>query len=211
MKFPVVAATFLLVLSANVLSAGEKMREWKKLSRPEKVWTALHPYKAKIVYKCALLARTVTDSLEKNGVFTDRNGGQLDAFRHAYWSALMMQQFSEQTVRRVGENHEKGNYIDFRKGKLEDGDRSDSLASVMDLRNNESGIEIAKVHAANKSASLIQLIIEQIWNGKLCILKKDALGNYLNAKDEVINADDYKNKWFIPKCIVSSDAVLVKH
>lgn len=211
MKFPVVAVTFLLVFTADVLNVGEKMREWKKLSRPEKIWTALHPHKARIVYKCALRARTVTDSLEKNGVMTDRNGGQLDAFRHAYWSALMMQHFSEHTVRRVGENHEKGNYIDFRKGKLEEGDRSDSLASVMDLRNNESGIEIAKLYAANKSASLIQLIVEQIWNGKLCILKKDAFGNYLNAKDEIINADDYKNKWYIPKCIVNSDAVLVKH
>lgn len=211
MKFPVVPVIFLLLLSAHVLSAGEKMREWKKLSRPEKIWTALHPHKAKLVYKCALRARTVTDSLEKNGVITDGNGGQLDAFRHAYWSALMMQHFSEHTVRRVGENHEKGNYIDFRKGRLEEGDRSDSLASVMDLRNNESGIEIAKLYASNKSGSLIQIIIEQIWNGKLCILKKDAFGNYLNAKGEIINVEDYKNKWYIPKCIVSSDAVLVKH
>lgn len=211
MKIPVIVVTFILTLLVDVLCAGEKTREWKKLSRPEKIWTALHPHKAKIVYKCALRARTVTDSLEKNGVITDGNGGQLDAFRHAYWTALMMRHFSEQTVRRVGENHEKGNYIDFRKGKLEDGQRSDSIAGVMDLRNNESGIEIAKLHAANKSASLIQLIIEQIWNGKLCVLKKDALGNYLNAKDEIIHTDDYKNNWYIPKCIVSSDAVLVKH
>lgn len=211
MKFRTTFTVLLFFFALLEIQAGEKMREWRKLSRPEKVWSLMHPHKAKIVYKCALRARTVTDSLEKNGVITDRNGGQLDAFRHAYWSALMMQHFSEQTVRRVGENHEKGNYFDFMKGKLEDGERSDSLASVMDLRNNESGIEIAKLHAANKSGSLIQLIIEQIWNGKLCILKKDAFGNYLNAKDEIINVNVFKNKWYIPKCIVSSDAVLVKH
>lgn len=211
MKFRATVTVSLFFFTLLEIQAGEKMREWRKLSRPEKVWSLMHTHKAKIVYKCALRARTVTDSLEKNGVITDRNGGQLDAFRHAYWSALMMQHFSEQTVRRVGENHEKGNYLDFRKGKLEDGERSDSMASVMDLHNNESGIEIAKLHAANKSGSLIQLIIEQIWNGKLCILKKDASGNYLNAKDEIINVNDFKNKWYIPKCIVSSDAVLVKH
>jgi hypothetical protein len=149
--------------------------------------------------------------LEKAGALTDSNGGQLDAFRHAYWCGLMMHYLPERVVRRVGENHEHGNYIDFRKGKLEEGERSDSIASIMDLRNNEAGISIALSEAERKNVSLIQIVINNIWNGKLCILKKDAAGNYLDKDDKLIKLNEYKNKWYIPKCIVSSDQIIVKH
>jgi hypothetical protein len=208
MRFPALFIFFILSLALN---ATPRVKAWKELSRPEKMWTLFHPHKAKIVYRCAQRARFVTDSLEKAGALTDSNGGQLDAFRHAYWCGLMMQYLPERVVRRVGENHERGNYIDFRKGKLEEGERSDSIASVMDLRNNEAGISIALSEAERKNVSLIQIVINNIWNGKLCILKKDAEGNYLDKDDKLITLNEYKNKWYIPKCIVSSDQIIVKH
>jgi hypothetical protein len=208
MRFPALFIFFILSLALN---ATPRVKAWKELSRPEKMWTLFHPHKAKIVYRCAQRARLVTDSLNKAGTLSDPNGGQLDAFRHAYWCALMMQQLPERVVRRVGENHEKGNYLDFRKGKLEDGMRTDSMACVMDMKNNEVGISIACSQTERKNISLIQLIIEDIWNGKLFILKKDQSGNYLDVDDKIITISDYKNKWYIPKCIVSSDVILIKH
>ncbi len=196
----------LLVLSVSQLDA-------RHISRPEKVWSAFHPFKAKKVLKCARRSIAATDSLEKAGVMTDKNGGQLDAFRHAYWMALMITEgMSESVVRKVGERHEKGNYLDFKKGKLEDSLLADSMMSVMDLRNNDSGIQIGKdFMSGDKKLSLIETIIKEIWNGKLAIMSKNAEGQYLNCDGDVLIPEITRSRWYLPKCIVSSDRIVVKH
>ena len=208
-----VSFILLLVCFAQQLVASGKTKGWRRLSRPEKVWTFFHPFKARKVYDCAVRSKFVTDSLEKDGTLTDRNGGQLDAFRHAYWMALMIEcGLSEKTVRRVGENHEKGNYLDFKKGRLEDSARADSMASVMDRKNNEMGIRLGKDYVnGDRKISLVQLIITQAWNGKLFILRKDVAGNYLDCSGQRINMNEYTGKWSIPKCLTGSDMVVVPH
>lgn len=202
----------LLLLHFSAEGKG-KLKAWRSLSRPEKCWTLVHPFKARKVYECAQRARFVTDSLEKAEVLKDGNGGQLDAFRHAYWMALMIDAgLSEKTVRRVGQRHEKGDFINFRKGRTEDGTRTDSLASVMDLLNNESGIKLGiQFHNGDKKISLIQSIIIQIWDGNLSILRKDFSGNYLTCKNDVIDLTQYDGQWFIPKCLQKSNEIAVQH
>jgi hypothetical protein len=189
------------------------MKAWKSLSRPEKCWTFFHPFQAKTAYRCAQRSRFVSDSLEKNGDLADPNGGQLDAFRHAYWMALMIEAgLPEKSVRKLGEKHEKGNYIDFKKSKSEDGVRSDSMACVMDLRNNEAGISIGREFVSgDKSISLIRLLLVQIWSGKLFIFLKNPDGNYFDCNDNVIDLKKYDGVWNIPKCLVSSDQVSAPH
>lgn len=59
-----------------------------------KKWVLAHPFIAVKAFNCAVRSRFVTDSLEKNQLLKDGNGGQLDAFRHAYWMALLTVQFS---------------------------------------------------------------------------------------------------------------------
>lgn len=208
-----VTLALLAVVFAQQVEACPKDKPFRRLSRPEKVWTVLHPFKARKVYLCAQRARFVTDSLEKDGTLLDKNGGQLDAFRHAYWMALMIESgLPERAVRKVGENHEKGNYLDFKKGKLEDSVRADSMSCVMDLKNNDVGISLGnEFMRGDKSVTLIRLILIHIWNGKLFILRKDAAGKYLNCEDEVINMEKYEGKWSIPKCLVSSDKIIVNH
>lgn len=203
----------LLVAFCRQLVAGGTYKPWQKISRPEKLWSVAHPFKAKKVYRCGLRAKHVTDSLRRAGVMTDADGGQLDAFRHAYWMALMITEgLPERSVRTVGEKHEKGNYLGFRKGELEDSSRADSMATVMDLRNNEKGIETGKQFiTGNKSLSLIQLLINRIWNGELFILKKDVTGRYLDCENKPITVSAYAGKWFIPKCLVKSNEIAVKH
>lgn len=210
MKVPL---ALLAVVFVQQVVACPKSMPFRRLSRPEKVWTVFHPVKAKKVYQCAQRARFVTDSLEQAGILYDKNGGQLDAFRHAYWMALMIETgLPEHAVRKVGEKHEKGNYLDFKKGRLEDSVRADSMSGVMDLKNNEAGINLGKEFVSgDKSVTLIRLIIIHIWNGKLFIVRKDAAGKYLNCKDEVIEMDKYKGKWSIPKCLVTSDKIIVNH
>lgn len=208
-----VLLVLLMLFAVPQAHACPKEKPFKRLSRPEKVWTVFHPFKAKEVYECAKRSRAVTDSLEKAGALTDNNGGQLDAFRHAYWMALLVNNgMKEKTVRKVGERHEKGNYLDFRKGKLEDGTRADSMMCVMDLRNNASGIAIAKKYRdGDKKISLIETILNEIWNGNLAIMRKNESGGYLDANGKLIDLTLYGGKWYIPKVIVKSDMIDVAH
>lgn len=195
------------------LHAQEKRKAWGSLSRPEKCWTILHPCRARVVFRCAQRARFVTDSLEKAEALRDGNGGQLDAFRHAYWMALMVNEgLKEKAVRKVGLVHERGNYVDFKTGKLEDGARSDSMACVMDTKNNEVGITIGKQFMkGDKATSLIRLIIMNIWDGNLFIIRKDALGKYWSCQNQMIDLISFKDKWSIPKCLVKSNEIAEVH
>jgi hypothetical protein len=206
------AVGFLVTLLVT-LSLQVEATPWKNISRPEKVWSVFHPVKAMKVKRCADRARFVTDSLEDTGTLTDKNGGQLDAFRHAYWMALMiLEGMNEHVVRKIGERHEKGNYLDFKRGKTEDSFRPDSLGSVMDLRNNEKGIETGKLNIGTiPKTSVIQQIISKIWNGEMVILRKDSTGNYLDCSGKVVDLMVYNKSWYIPKCLVSSDQVSVEH
>ncbi len=204
----------LLVICISQVEASPSSKTRRHLSRPEKVWSAFHPFKAKKVLKCARRSIFVTDSLEKAGVLTDRDGGQLDAFRHAYWMALMIKEGMNKTVvRKIGERHEKGNYIDFKRGRLEDSSRADSMMCVMDLRNNERGIETGELYTSDSppKLSMIEMVLLHIWNGTMVIMSKNAAGEYLDKDGTVIKMDEYKGKWYIPKVIVNSNMIVVPH
>ena len=76
--------------SAN-LSGQNVLRAFLRVSFPEKMWVIAHPFKAKAAFRETVYARELTDSTRKAGTFTDtlNNGGQIDAFRHACWMALV--------------------------------------------------------------------------------------------------------------------------
>jgi hypothetical protein len=88
------------------------------------------------------------------------NDGHRDAFRHAYWNALLVQQYGEQWTKAFATAHEglPGNTAN---------------REAMDLYNNEIGRSIG---AANKSASPEQLanLVEQSLNqGKLVVVDRN--------------------------------------
>lgn len=98
------------------------------------------------------------------------NDGHRDAFRHAYWNALMTQQYGENWTRAFATAHEgvPGNTAN---------------REAMDLYNNEVGRSIG---AANRNASPEQLanLVEQSLNqGKLVVI--DSGGN-LEWSDRVV-------------------------
>jgi hypothetical protein len=189
---------------------AQPVRSFSGAKGPELRWTLLHPKAGNIGWKCALRARFVTDSLEKAGILRDGNGGQLDAFRHAYWMALMVQKTSPVRAEQLGQAHEKSNYKQFRRSKNEDGVVPDSMASVMDLFNNSTGIAIGlawKNDTSAKKQSLISRIVAAINTGQLRILKKDTAGNFLTCNGKVISATEYKGKWNVPKCMVNSNKI----
>jgi hypothetical protein len=187
---------------------GQPVRSFGGASSPELRWALFHPHAAKHAYACAQRARTITDSLQKAGVLTDENGGQLDAFRHAYWMALCVQKITPQKAEMVGRAHEKSNYRQFKRGRNEDGARPDSVACEMDLYNNSTGIALGlafKHDSQPQKLSLITRVISAVKSGQLRILRKDASGNYLTCDGKAIDLTAYKNRWSIPKCMVSSN------
>jgi hypothetical protein len=203
-----------LILCGFQLRAQNAVNGFFQLSRPEKCWTIAHPFVAKKAWVCTQQARAATDSLEKNGTLTDPDGGQLDAFRHAYWMALLVQKMSAKKAEKLGIAHEKGNYIQFKKGQLEEKARPDSLASEMDLKNNRAGIEAGLKYKADTSlskGSLVETILFLDWEGQLTITKKDSSGQYLTCEGKVIDLSVYTGIWSVPKCLVPSNNVAVEH
>lgn len=173
-----------------------------------------HPFIAKKSWRITQQARFATDSMEKAGVLADGNGGQLDAFRHAYWMALLVQKIPARKAAKLGKAHEKGNYLEWKKGKREDGAYADSASCEMDQRNNASGIALGQKFKADTAASkgtLAQLVLGEIWEGKLTIVKKDAEGNPLTCEGAIIDPAAFVQKWLLPKCLVPSNAIVVRH
>ena len=206
LKFIFLISGFFLLTTE--IKSQSLIKNFRSLSSPEKRWVCEHPFIAKKAFHCTQRARAVTDSLDKNWVLKDANGGQLDAFRHAYWMALLVQKISPRKADQLGKLHEDGNHIDFLKGKTEDSLRADSMMCVMDLKNDSVGIELGKKFKSDTSAtkiSLEQTVLNSVKSGKLFMIKKDALGNWQDVTGRKINLELYRGKWFIPKVLVRSD------
>lgn len=135
----------------------------------------------------------------------DLNGGQLDAFRHAYWMAGITRQFGWKVALSLGKAHEKGNYRDYQKKRMEEGSVPDEQDCTMDYLNNDAGIEIGQTYKYLDNNSIIEKVKEFLLSGKLFVLMKDMNGNYLKCNGEIIRPEELKGRWKTEKCIVPSD------
>lgn len=197
---------FILIFSHNYLNSQSASKGFKKLSGPEKCWVVFHPFKAKRAYKISLQAQQTSDSIAKTNLLDkDKNGGQVDAFRHSYWMATLAQEIGKRSAKSLGKAHEKGNYKQFKKGKLEDGEIPDKPSSKMDLFNNNVGIQIYKNNKKASHEEYIALIVENILNGNLKIIKKDNLGNYQKCDGTSLQKKDLRGIWETPKCLINSN------
>ena len=184
-----------------------KISSFENLSAPEKFWVIFHPFKAKKAFYISNDAVKTTDSICKVNVLdNDKNGGQADAFKHSFWIARLTQDLNRRAAIKLGKAHEKGNYKDFKKGKLEDGYYPDMASSEMDLYNNEIGANIGAENLDKERRTLIEILIKEIQVGKMKILKKDGLGNFLTCKGVVIPKDSLVGKWENEKCLISSNS-----
>lgn len=56
----------------------------------KKWWVIWHPFKAKKALEISIDTKRVSDSIRKTNLLDgDYAGGQIDAFRHAYWMARL--------------------------------------------------------------------------------------------------------------------------
>ena len=188
-------------------SCSPKLKQsFSKLSKPERTWVTFHSFKAKRAYIISLEAERVKDSLKiVNLIGRDNNGGKLDAFKHSYWMARLTQDIGKRAAYGLGKAHEKGNYQTYKNRKLEDGFLPDKPSTEMDLFNNQVGINVGQNFRKVPRNLLIQKLIDSVENGKLRILKKDSLGNFLDCQNKKIPLDSLKGKWYTKKCLVPSN------
>lgn len=209
MRITLIVLVFLILLfPVRLLSQSETSicRQFKEISRPEKCWVVKHIFVAKKAWRITQFVRLQTDSIQKSYLLDgDANGGQVDAFRHAYWMAMLSQKISWRKAYRLGKAHEKGNYLDFKKHRLEEGTLPDKVSSAMDLWNNDIGIQIGKSNKNISADSLKILVINYIREGKMKMIKKNKQGEFLDINNNIIPTDSIKGKWENKKMLINTN------
>jgi hypothetical protein len=182
----------------------------KKISGPELRWAFFHPVAA-IKVKCISkkCKKIYDEKVKSNDPALDKfsYGGKLDAFRHVFYMAAFARKIKTKKLRKLGTAHEKADYKAFLKSKKEFGEMPDSVASEMDLNNNETGFKIGEKNKKMKLDQLQNAVLEAIKEGKAVIMKRNAQGKYLDCEGKIIELEKFAGKWRIPKCLVSSDFV----
>lgn len=190
----------LLLLLTFFLPAQET-----RVSRYELAWAVFHPFAA---IRVKLITKRCAKNYDQENIFRqlDRfsSGGRADAFRHIYYMAAYSQKIRPRKIRKLGKAHERSNYRQFKKHGTEYGELPDSLSSVMDLTNNETGIRIGRENKKTDLTTLSDMVIKTILDGEAVILKRNADGKFVTCTGEVIDREKYRGQWFIPKCLVSS-------
>jgi hypothetical protein len=198
----------LTLFSANTHAMAQKstFNRFMQLHYPEKIWVICHPFAAKKALQIGLHARDVgLQKINDPDLDKDYNGGQVDAFRHGYWMALLTQEIGAFSARWLGKAHEKSNYLDFKNKVLEEGSLPDYTACEMDLKNNEQGIKIGKQKPDMKREEIEALVKKKILEGEFFIIKKNTDGEFLNSSGERIPKERYLGLWHNPKTLVPSN------
>lgn len=192
------------IFSFVLLTLCFSCSEYRKLPKYQKKWARQHPFAALKVRKINNISDVVYRYVKsKNLLDSFENGGKLDAYRHVYYMAMLAQKINHKKLAKLGEAHEKDNYFDFINRKNENGELPDSLSSVMDIINNSIGIELVKKEDEDLSPeALSQKCINAIQEGQAYYIKRDKEGRYVNCHGVVIDMEQYKGKWNIPKCLV---------
>ena len=176
------------------------------LSLPEKLWVISHPFAAKKAKRITLAVLKIYDQTKNEMLLSGgEDGGQLDAFRHCFWMAALSQQIKAKKVSKLGKAHEKGNYRDFKKKRLEEGRLPDAISGEMDLKNNEIGIEMGGNKPEIDLQELKALVIKAVNEGKLYIIAKDTADNFIDCSGNTFDIESYQGKWEIPKCLTKSN------
>jgi hypothetical protein len=176
------------------------------VSRYEFRWAVLHPVAALKIKKQLPKALATYNIMKKSGLpDTYNSGGKLDAFRHVYTMAFLARSIKPRKLRKLGKAHEKGNKRQFKKGKQEEGERLDSLACEMDLRNNELGFAIGLANQAASDSLLKELVLQAIGDGKAWYLKRNARSEYVDCAGKPLDPALYRESWYVPKCLVRTN------
>jgi hypothetical protein len=199
--------TFFILFFSHFSFSQSAFSLFRKLSRPEKLWVFAHPFQAKRALITTRAVLSDVDSIKKtNLIGTDLNGGKLDAFKHAYWMASLTMKIGKKKALKLGNAHEKGNFIDYKLHRLEDHILPDSVSSVMDRENNFKGADVVRKCERISKIDVQKRIRDLLNNGSLKIIRKDKSGNYLYCDGTFIDTNTWKGRWNIPKCLIASNS-----
>lgn len=181
------------------------------VSRPVFWWSVCHPFAAFKAKKITTETLHVCDSIYQDSVSLGQNygGGQLDAFRHVFWMCRLTQEIGPRKAYRLGLKYEKGNRRQFEKKQKEDSQLPDSMSTVMDLVNNQFGVELGmKMRIPGHKISQfdqIRTLVNRTKAGDFRILFQDRKGNFYSCAGERIDLKKYHGQWAVPKCLVKSN------
>jgi hypothetical protein len=108
--------------------------------------------------------------------------GHADAFRHAYWNALMTQRYGEEWVREFATAHERN-------------PSSHHIPVAMDLHNNEVGRKIAQVNPDASPEELANLVEQAVKDGKMVVIDKNDTLVSSNELHPGETRETKKNPW----------------
>jgi len=103
------------------------------------------------------LENVATEQAENLFPGKDQHDNHADAFRHAYWNALLTREYGEQFAAEFTVAHER-----------KPGDNA--LREAMDLYNNEVGRRIAVQHPDADPAELARLVADAVRNGQTVVV-----------------------------------------
>ncbi|OGS73948.1 MAG: hypothetical protein A3F91_14270 [Flavobacteria bacterium RIFCSPLOWO2_12_FULL_35_11] len=199
--------TFIIVLIflSSQMSAQSNWEKFRKLPAPYKKWVLLHPFKVKKALEISFEVTRVSDSVAKTDLLDkDKAGGQVDAFRHAYWTARLQQEIGKRGAISLGKTHEKGNYKTFKQHQTENGIVPDNASKEMDLFNNNIGLRFTQKGIPEPQKEIILRIVNAILMGDLKVIKKDTVGNFLTCDGELIPSEELLHSWQNKKCLIPS-------
>jgi hypothetical protein len=197
---------FFLFALLSFVPISAQNKSFHNLSKYEKHWAIWHPFAALQIKKHQAAMYTIYKDIKQQHILDNfENGGKLDAFRHTFAMAYFSKFVKAKKLRKLGEAHEKANYWQFLHHLPdEDGELSDSLSSVMDLKNNSIALSLAKEVKVLSAEEIKLKVIKLIKDGDVFIIKRNTQGQYVDCTNQVIAPEKLKI-WNTPKCLVKSD------
>jgi hypothetical protein len=199
-----------IILLIILFFVAQNLMARPRTSRYEFWWALGHPFaaiKVNRIYKKVSKLYNEKELKVKLDVYS--SGGKLDAFRHVFYFAAFAQKIKPKKIIKFGKAHEKTNYLDFKRGKIEDELVADSLSCVMDLLNNEVGVKLGSENKKMSLEELKQKVMDMVNNGDAYTILRDKEGRFVDCNNNVLDMDKYKGKWFVPKCISGFKAKLL--
>ncbi len=167
----------------------------------EVLWVIGHPFVAKKSFVLSKISMQITDSIKKDSILTDGQGGPLDAFRHGIWMKLLTDEIGMRKAIKLGQAHEKSNFRNFKKGRP----FSSYHNSLMDSINNLNAVEIPTLGL--KRAEIIQTVIDSVKAGYFVIIRKNEAGESLDRYGQIVKRE--KNLWKWNECLIKSNGEIV--
>ena len=138
--------------------------------RAYETFNKLHKKEQQFILNNPILSCKIQQNANSANEITKANfgyngkGDESDAFRHAYWNAINAQVIGEEKTQSFGDAHEYSTPI----GEIE-------TDLIMDIHNNDVGIEIGKNYPNATPEELTEIIKEKILSGELIIIQDDQL------------------------------------